>query len=86
MVIDADPDAVSLDSRETTQLDGDHAVEVPGPMIILAGRIGGTHSRIAYFASEGGQLKCVAEETYPSADCTSLDAIVTKFFASRERD
>ena len=67
-------------------MDGDHAVEVPGPMIILAGDIGGTHSRIAYFASEGGQLKCVAEETYPSADCTSLDAIVTKSRSPRSRE
>lgn len=55
---------------------------MPDPMIILAGDIGGTHSRIAYFASEGGQLKCVAEETYPSADYTGLDAIVTKFVAN----
>ena len=75
-------DAVALCWRETPQSDGDHAVEVPDPMIILAGDIGGTHSRIEYFTSEGGQLGCVAEESYPSADYTSLDAIVTKFVAS----
>ena len=75
-------DAVSLCWRETPQSDGDHAGEVPDPMIILAGDIGGTHSRITYFAFEGGQLKGVAEGTYPCPDYISLDAIVTKFVAS----
>jgi hypothetical protein len=37
-------DAVSLGWRETPQSDGDHAVEVPDSMTILAGDIDGTHS------------------------------------------
>jgi glucokinase len=48
-------------------------------MIILAGDIGGTHSRIAYFAVEHHKINCIAEESYRSADYESLDAIVTKF-------
>lgn len=51
-------------------------------MIILVGDIGGTHSRIAYCAFEGGQAECVVEEIYPSIEYHSLDAIVGKFVAS----
>jgi len=51
-------------------------------MIILAGDIGGTHSRIAYCNFEKGQLELLVEETYPSADYTGLDEIVGKFVAS----
>ena len=41
MVTGCRSDAVSLVSPETSQSDGDHAVEVPDPIIILTGGIGG---------------------------------------------
>ena len=55
-------------------------------MIILAGDIGGTHSRIAYFSVAQDEIKPVAEEVYRSADYTGLDAIVTKFVTSHRAD
>jgi glucokinase len=51
-------------------------------MIILVGDIGGTHSRIAYYDVEAGQLDCLVEQIYPSVDYNGLDAIVAKFIAS----
>jgi glucokinase len=50
--------------------------------MILAGDIGGTHSRLAFFSERNGKLEFVAEDTYPSRDHASLEAIVTKFVAS----
>ena len=55
-------------------------------MIILAGDIGGTHSRLAYFSVEQNEFKPIAEEVYRSADYTGLDAIVTKFVMSHPAD
>ena len=51
-------------------------------MIILVGDIGGTHSRIAYYDVENGQLDFLVEEIYPSVDYTGLDAIVRDFVAT----
>jgi glucokinase len=47
--------------------------------VILAGDIGGTNSRLALFEVEGGALREVAGEVFPSGDYPSLDAIVAKF-------
>ena len=51
-------------------------------MIILAGDIGGTHSRIAYYNDDGDKLECLVKEIYSSVDYSSLDAIVGKFVAT----
>ena len=52
--------------------------------MILAGDIGGTNSRLAFFASHGGQLERVAEETYATADFASLEAIIQMFVSSHD--
>ena len=52
--------------------------------MILAGDIGGTNSRLALFEVEGGALREVTRQIYPSRDHPSLDAIVAAFCAAQE--
>ncbi len=47
--------------------------------MILAGDIGGTNSRLAFFDVADGQLKLVTESIYPSKEARGLDEIVVKF-------
>ncbi|HEY1270968.1 MAG TPA: glucokinase [Terriglobales bacterium] len=47
--------------------------------MILAGDIGGTHSRLAFFAATNGHLQLVSEEAYPSRDYSGLEDIVSTF-------
>jgi glucokinase len=51
--------------------------------MILAGDIGGTNARLAYFEVEQGKPKMVAQEVYPSRESSGLDEIVTKFVRSQ---
>ena len=53
-------------------------------MLILAGDVGGTSTRLAYFQSEAGGLTVLAEEHYPSAAHASLYEIV-RLFAEKHR-
>lgn len=53
-------------------------------MFILAGDVGGTSTRLAYFQADGGDLVLVAEEHYPSKEHGSLIEIV-QVFAARHR-
>ncbi len=48
-------------------------------MTILVGDIGGTNTRLAFFANKDGQLDSIVEATYPSGSYSSLDEIVTEF-------
>jgi len=51
-------------------------------MLILAGDVGGTSTRLAYFRGErGGELELVAERHFPSAQHASLYEIVRLFAA-----
>jgi glucokinase len=50
--------------------------------MILAGDIGGTNSRLAFFAEHGERLEPVDEETYTSSDHANLETIVKKFVSS----
>jgi len=52
--------------------------------MILAGDIGGTHSRLAGFAVESSRLKPVVEETFPSRAYTSLDEMVRTFVTAHD--
>jgi glucokinase len=52
--------------------------------MILAGDIGGTSSRLAFFAQRGGRPEGVVEETYATADHASLETIVKKFVSSHD--
>jgi glucokinase len=51
--------------------------------MILAGDIGGTNSRLALFEVEGGALREIARQVFPSRDSPSLDAIVATFCAGQ---
>jgi glucokinase len=65
-------------------------------VLLLAGDIGGTHTRLAAYELGESQfaggglaptpqvLRPVAEETFPSADHASLDAIVRAFLAAHD--
>jgi glucokinase len=50
--------------------------------MILAGDIGATNSRLAFFSERGGRLEPVAEETYASRHYANLQAIVRKFVSA----
>ena len=49
--------------------------------MILAGDIGGTHTRIALFQQEAARLKLMVEHVYPSREHKSLDEIVSLFMS-----
>ena len=48
-------------------------------MLVLAGDIGGTSTRLAYFDTAGGKLSPRAEGRFPSREAGSLDEIVGLF-------
>ena len=52
--------------------------------MILAGDIGGTNSRLAFFSERGGRLEPVVEATYPSRDHANLETIVKKFVSAHD--
>ena len=47
--------------------------------MILAGDIGGTNARLAYFQPQNGRFQLVSERVFPSRDHRGLGEIVTKF-------
>jgi glucokinase len=47
--------------------------------MILAGDIGGTNARLAYFQPQNGSLKMVSERVFPSREYGELGEIVSKF-------
>jgi glucokinase len=47
--------------------------------MILAGDIGGTNARLAYFQPQNGHLRLVTERVFPSRQHSELGEIVTKF-------
>jgi len=49
--------------------------------VILAGDIGGTNARLAWFRLEGGRLTSAGEKDYPSQEHASLEEIVAQFIA-----
>lgn len=53
--------------------------------MILAGDIGGTNARLAYFEVEQGKPKMVAQETFPSRESSGLDEIVAKFVGCQQQ-
>ena len=48
-------------------------------MLVLAGDIGGTSTRLAYFDTAGGKLSVVAEGRFPSREAGSLEEIAGRF-------
>jgi glucokinase len=49
--------------------------------MILAGDIGGTNARLAYFQPQNGHLRLISERVYPSREYSELGEIVSKFLA-----
>jgi glucokinase len=47
--------------------------------MILAGDIGGTNARLAYFQPQNGHLRLISERIYPSREHRELGEIVTQF-------
>jgi len=47
--------------------------------MILAGDIGGTNARLAYFQPQNGRLQLVSERVFPSREHSDLGEIVTEF-------
>ena len=47
--------------------------------MILAGDIGGTNARLAYFQAQNGHLQLVAERVFPSREHSELGEIVSQF-------
>jgi len=47
--------------------------------MILAGDIGGTNARLAYFQPHNGNLQMVSERTFPSREHSELGEIVSQF-------
>ncbi|HEV2221419.1 MAG TPA: glucokinase [Candidatus Acidoferrales bacterium] len=52
--------------------------------MILAGDVGGTNTRLAFFEQREGNLGCVVEQVYPSRGYASLEDIVADFLAVRK--
>ena len=51
--------------------------------MILAGDIGGTNARMAFFETQEGRLRQVTESVFPSRQHSGLDEIVAKFSAQQ---
>src|SRR6202023_303718 len=47
--------------------------------MILAGDMGGTNARLAYFQSQNGNLRLISERVFPSREYTELGEIVSEF-------
>jgi len=47
--------------------------------MILAGDIGGTNARLAYFQPQNGHLRLISERVFPSREHSELGEIVTRF-------
>ena len=47
--------------------------------MILAGDIGGTNARLAYFQPQNGHLRLISERVFPSREYSELGEIVCKF-------
>ena len=49
--------------------------------MILAGDIGGTNARLAYFEPQNGHLQLISESVFPSREYGELGEIVSKFLS-----
>jgi glucokinase len=53
--------------------------------MILAGDIGGTNSRLAFFQEQGGELRLVLHHDFPSRQAKGLEQIVATFISQQGR-
>jgi glucokinase len=52
--------------------------------MILAGDIGGTNARLAYFQPQNGHLRLLSEQVFPSREYSELGEIVSKFLQASD--
>lgn len=52
--------------------------------MILAGDIGGTNARLAFFQPQNGNLRLVSERVFPSREHSDLGEIVSKFLSDAD--
>jgi glucokinase len=52
--------------------------------MILAGDIGGTNARLAYFQTQNGHLRLISEHIFPSREYSELGEIVSKFLKASQ--
>jgi len=52
--------------------------------MILAGDIGGTHARLAYFQPQNGHLRLLSERVFPSREHSELGEIVSQFLEASD--
>ncbi len=52
--------------------------------MILAGDIGGTHARLAFFEFADGHFKLVSSTVFPSREYSGLEKIISEFLSSSE--
>ncbi len=53
-------------------------------MLLLAGDIGGTSARLAYFRIEGDRTEVISQHVYPSAQFSGFVGLVEEFVTSRK--
>jgi glucokinase len=53
--------------------------------MILAGDVGGTNTRLAFFTLQQGRLQAVVEETFPSRQHADLESLVRRFVSSHRQ-
>lgn len=56
------------------------------PARILAGDIGGTHSRLAIYSHQAGRFELLRQETYPSSEHSCLTDVLTSFLGNHGED
>jgi glucokinase len=52
--------------------------------MLLAGDVGGTHTRLAFFVSDGPRIQLITEANYPSRGHTGLSDILRKFLTDHD--
>src|SRR5690242_12764637 len=68
-----------LGTKGSRRFDGTRWPALEANLMILAGDIGATHSRVAAFNSEGNKLPLVVEKIYESQEHGGLAEILTDF-------
>jgi len=55
------------------------------PGVLLAGDVGGTHTRLGLYTADAGPSRPLAEASFPSRDYASLESLARRFLADHPR-
>ena len=61
-------------------------MSTPENPVVLAGDIGGTHTRLGLFTAGGRRPHLETEETFPSGEAQGLEEIIERFLRKQEED